>query len=339
MSASVALPLPPEPRRSPKLLLQRWALRLAALLIAAWSLGPFLWQFITAFQPDAQLMASPPHILPWPGTLEHFHNIFAVKHFQILYPATRRSWRWRRRQSASSSALLAAYALARFNLRGRFGILGLILSVSMFPQIAIVAPLYLLDVEHRAARHLQRAGRSSTWRLAFPSSSGCSSAISGRFRANSTRRPRSTVPARSASSCRSSCRSSLPGVVTTGLLAFIAAWNEFMFALSFTSGIEAPDDPGRHRQLPEPLLRALGRRGGRLGRRDGAARAPRAGLPAPHHRRPHPGSRQGMSTDWPHRYMPWPGCCPSWGVWHGRRCAASASASTPTSASSRRMPC
>ena len=27
---------------------------------------------------------------------------------------------------------------------------------------------------------------------------------------------------------------SLPGVVTTGLLAFIAAWNEFMFALSFT---------------------------------------------------------------------------------------------------------
>ena len=28
---------------------------------------------------------------------------------------------------------------------------------------------------------------------------------------------------------------SLPGVVTTGLLCFIAAWNEFMFALAFTS--------------------------------------------------------------------------------------------------------
>ena len=29
-----------------------------------------------------------------------------------------------------------------------------------------------------------------------------------------------------------------PGLVTAGLLAFIAAWNEFLFALSFT---ETPD--------------------------------------------------------------------------------------------------
>jgi multiple sugar transport system permease protein/trehalose/maltose transport system permease protein len=28
---------------------------------------------------------------------------------------------------------------------------------------------------------------------------------------------------------------SLPGVVTTGLISFIASWNEFMFALAFTS--------------------------------------------------------------------------------------------------------
>jgi multiple sugar transport system permease protein len=34
------------------------------------------------------------------------------------------------------------------------------------------------------------------------------------------------------------CPTLLPGVVTTGLLAFIAAWNEFMFALAFTSTIE-----------------------------------------------------------------------------------------------------
>jgi multiple sugar transport system permease protein len=30
---------------------------------------------------------------------------------------------------------------------------------------------------------------------------------------------------------------SLPAVVTTGLLCFIAAWNEFMFALAFTSDL------------------------------------------------------------------------------------------------------
>jgi len=31
---------------------------------------------------------------------------------------------------------------------------------------------------------------------------------------------------------------SVPSLVTTGLLAFIAAWNEFMFALAFTSNID-----------------------------------------------------------------------------------------------------
>ena len=36
---------------------------------------------------------------------------------------------------------------------------------------------------------------------------------------------------------------SLPGFVTTGLLAFIMAWNEFMFALAFTSGIERQTIP------------------------------------------------------------------------------------------------
>ena len=40
---------------------------------------------------------------------------------------------------------------------------------------------------------------------------------------------------------------SLPGVVTTGLLSFIAAWNEFMFALAFTSdmtcSMEDKSDP------------------------------------------------------------------------------------------------
>jgi len=35
----------------------------------------------------------------------------------------------------------------------------------------------------------------------------------------------------------------LPGIVTTGLLSFIAAWNEFMFALAFTSDIERQTVP------------------------------------------------------------------------------------------------
>jgi trehalose/maltose transport system permease protein len=34
-----------------------------------------------------------------------------------------------------------------------------------------------------------------------------------------------------------------PGLVTTGLLAFIAAWNEFLYALSFTQSVSAHTVP------------------------------------------------------------------------------------------------
>ncbi|TIT35911.1 MAG: carbohydrate ABC transporter permease, partial [Mesorhizobium sp.] len=36
---------------------------------------------------------------------------------------------------------------------------------------------------------------------------------------------------------------SLPSLVTTGLLAFITAWNEFLFALAFTSNIDRQTIP------------------------------------------------------------------------------------------------
>jgi ABC-type glycerol-3-phosphate transport system permease component len=112
-----------------------------------------------------------------------------------------------------------------------------ILSISMFPQIAIVAPLYLimsninmLDTYtclivvylalglplviwvlfgylHSVPRELDEAAKidgAGPLRILFLI----------------------ILPM------------ALPGIVTTGLLAFIAAWNEFMFALAFTSNID-----------------------------------------------------------------------------------------------------
>jgi multiple sugar transport system permease protein len=216
--------------------LRNLALQLSGLLIVAWSLVPFLWQLSTAFQPDRELMATPPHLWPSPATLEHFYNVFVVKQFHwyivnsvIVAGATT--------LLCLIFGLLGAYALARFDVRGRFGILGVILSISMFPQIAIVAPLYLImsDIElldtytglvvvylalglplviwvlfgylHSVPRELDEAAKidgAGPLRILFLI----------------------ILPM------------ALPGIVTTGLLAFIAAWNEFMFALAFTSNIE-----------------------------------------------------------------------------------------------------
>ena len=92
-----------------------------------------------------------------------------------------------------------------------------------------------------------------------------------------------------------------PGLVTTGLLAFIGAWNEFLFAVSFTQtpdkrtvplaifqfatatggGYEIPwgSDHGRHRHRHHPADRAG------------------AHFPEPHHLRPDRRRGQGLRRD------------------------------------------
>ena len=116
---------------------------LCALFIVCWSVGPFLWQMSTSIQPDRELMRPTPHFFPDPITFEHFVNFFVGKSFQryVINSAI---------VTITTTLIcllfgsIAAFALARLDIRGRFGILGFILGVSMFPQIAIVAPLYVL---------------------------------------------------------------------------------------------------------------------------------------------------------------------------------------------------
>jgi multiple sugar transport system permease protein len=184
-----------------------------ALFILVWSGGPFVWQFSTSFQLDKALTSGTPSLIPDPLTFEHYYNAFIEKelHRYIVNSLI---------VSLATTFLclfvgsLAAFALSRLNVKRRFGILTVILSVSMFPQIALVGPLYLvasnfglLGYFETLPRDIYEAARVDgvstlglLWRIILPMS--------------------------------------LPSLVTTGLLAFIAAWNEFLFALAFTSNID-----------------------------------------------------------------------------------------------------
>jgi multiple sugar transport system permease protein len=189
----------------------------------------------TSIQPDKELMNPTPHLFPYPITFEHFVNIFVEKSFH--------------RYIINSTIVttlttflcllfgsLAAYALARLEIHGRFGILGFVLGVSMFPQIAIVAPLYVLATNF---------GWLDTYRIlvVIYLALGLPLVIwvlFGYFRSI----PQSIDEAARIDGARPLMiffriilPMSLPAVVTTGLLCFIAAWNEFMFALAFTSDI------------------------------------------------------------------------------------------------------
>ncbi|MBS1165443.1 MAG: sugar transporter [Proteobacteria bacterium] len=224
-----------------QLLITRIALYIASALIVVWSVAPFLWQVSTSFQEDRLLSSPTPNFLPWPGTLDHFYNIFVEKQFHLYIV-----------NSAIVAGLTtlfcltigggAAFALARLRVYYHFGILALILSVSMFPQIAIVAPLYL------AASSL---GLMNTYTILviIYLSLGLPLVIwvlFGYFQTIPREIDEAAIidgagPLRLLVSVI--LPMSLPGFVTTGLLAFIMAWNEFMFALAFTSGVERQTIP------------------------------------------------------------------------------------------------
>jgi ABC-type glycerol-3-phosphate transport system permease component len=208
-----------------------WA---AVVLIVLWSVGPFLWQINASFQPDRALTSSTPTWLPFPGgTLDHYINVFQKKHFSgyMLNSVI---------VAASATVLgmiiaaAAAYALARLPLPGKGAVLGLILGISMFPQIALVAPLYLIFNE---------LGMLNTYQGLSTAYIGLSLPLMvyimyGYFR-GIPREMEEAAKVDGAGLFRTIWSIiiplALPGVVTAGLIAFMLNWQEFMLALAFTA--------------------------------------------------------------------------------------------------------
>jgi multiple sugar transport system permease protein len=216
--------------------IRRLSVGLGVGAIVAWSAGPFLWQLSTSFQEDKALTAATPSLWPSPGTWEHYYNVFAAKHFQ-LYVLNSVVVAGLTTLFCLAIGALAAFSLSRLRIRHRFGILIAILSVSMFPQIALVGPLYLLasslglldTYASLVIAYVALGLPLVTWVLfgyfeTFPRELDEAARMDGIGPIGLLLRI--ILPL------------SAPALVTVGLLAFIAAWNEFMFALAFTSTID-----------------------------------------------------------------------------------------------------
>jgi multiple sugar transport system permease protein len=208
-------------------------MRIAALvLLAAYCLAPFLWQVVTSLKPAAELTALPP-LLPSRVTFEHYAAIFAG---QPVLRLILNSAAVAIGTTALALALgaLAAYAVSVLRMRGRAAVLGVALAVSMFPPIATVSPLFLL---------LNALGLRDTLAALVLTYSTFSLPLAvwllaGFFDAL----PRELYVAARVDGCsafgalwRVLLPLAAPGILAAGLLVFIFAWNEFLFALSFTA--------------------------------------------------------------------------------------------------------
>jgi len=122
-------------------------------------------------------------------------------------------------------------------MRGKSTVLGLILAVSMFPQIAIVSPLFLLlrslglidTYPGLILPYLTFAMPLTVWLLVgyfrqIPPDLEEAARVDGATRWQVFTRV--VLPL------------AVPGLAATAILTFLYCWNEFLFALSFTLGPE-----------------------------------------------------------------------------------------------------
>ncbi|HEX6632186.1 MAG TPA: carbohydrate ABC transporter permease [Gemmatimonadaceae bacterium] len=218
----------------------RWRGRLVLALLLAGAAFPLYWAVVASFTPEAALFRAP-SLWPHTPTLEHYHALFGERDF---WTPIRNSLVVAGATTALCVALgaPAAYALARLHFRGKSLILGFILAVTMFPQISIVSPLYMLL---RALRlidtypglvlpYVTFAMPLAVWLLVgfyrqLPYDLEEAALVDGASRWQSYVHVVLPLAA--------------PGLATTAILTFLYCWNEFLFALSFTLGPERQTVP------------------------------------------------------------------------------------------------
>jgi ABC-type glycerol-3-phosphate transport system permease component len=195
------------------------------------SVFPLIWIFKMSIITKAELYASPPTILPANPTGAEYAQIFADPAFQkALINSTIIS-------SVTTVICLflgsiAAYAIARLRFRFKNPVMTLILALSFFPQVAIIAPLF---IQFTAVGLIDTYGSViiadtvfalplTVWLLVaffreLPRDLEDAARVDGATTIQAFRKV--IVPL------------AAPGVFTTAILTFIFAWNEFLFANTF----------------------------------------------------------------------------------------------------------
>src|SRR6056297_3913216 len=212
---------------------------LVLIIIVIYLLFPFYWAFNSSLKSESQLSMTPATFVPRdPQTEEvdffwkNYKAIFANGSFiRGIYNST---------IVATCTTLLAllagsfaAFALGKLRFRGKTPSLYIILAMTMFPQVTVLTGLYAVinalnmdAILSMIITYMLFTLPFTTWVLTsffreLPIEIMQSAQVDGATPFQTFRMILLPLTA--------------PALVTTGLLSFIAAWNEYLFALTFTS--------------------------------------------------------------------------------------------------------
>ncbi|MDA8289395.1 MAG: carbohydrate ABC transporter permease [Actinomycetota bacterium] len=204
-----------------------------SFFITLFILLPMYWMLASSFKTQSNVGASPPQYFPNPISTSSYHSAFNdgfggyIANSLII--------------AICSTALVlvfgtfAGYALGRLPMRGKYPVMISLLMISVFPEIAVVAPLYLI---------LKDVGWLNSYQaLIFPYT-----AFNLPFAIWILRNYFLGISLSMEESARIDGAGSLrtlwsivfpqvrPGVFTAGVFTFTACWTEFLMALSFDFG-------------------------------------------------------------------------------------------------------
>jgi multiple sugar transport system permease protein/raffinose/stachyose/melibiose transport system permease protein len=225
------------------------------LLVAGLVLLPFFWMFSISLKPATEPFAIPAHLWPDHPTLLNYVAAFR--------PEFRRYFLNSIVVSAATVAitvplaLLAAYSLTRFQFRALSIFFGAVMLAQFFPAGAIIIPIYKM---------VRAAGLLNTYASLIIAYITVTLPVAIWMLRGFLMRVPKTLEEAAAIDGAKPLRAffdivvplALPGVVATVAFVLIVTWQEFLFALSFTSTKEM-------RTLPVGMNDYIGQYGIRYG--------------------------------------------------------------------------
>lgn len=200
---------------------------LGVLVLVVFCLAPFYWMLASSLKPPAAIFNN--DIWPSSVSFENFKAVFdgrndftrALLNSLIVAGTTT--------ALAMLVGITSAYALTRLRFRGRTVVLALVLAASMFPGVAILTPLYQMfsqwgwinSYQAMIVPDISFALPLGVWTLTsffnqMPWELEQAAKVDGASPSQSFRKVILPLAA--------------PGVFTTAILVFIAAWNEYLIA-------------------------------------------------------------------------------------------------------------
>ncbi len=205
----------------------------AGIVIVLYTLFPIAWMISLALKPPSEIVGGDPAFLPRDWSWDNFQTVFSDSLFTSAL-----------RNSIGISliatflsvvvAMFAAYAIARLDFPGKKLLLSMALAIAMFPQAALVGPLFdmwrglgIYDTWlGLIIPYLTFALPLSIWTMSaffrqIPWEMEQAAQVDGATAWQAFRKV--IVPL------------AAPGVFTTAILTFFFCWNDFLFSISLTS--------------------------------------------------------------------------------------------------------